>query len=83
MKRFPTLVCSRQVSPACREVIVELTGGAKKKYPESTGRYLPVEGEHQRGRPVGSFDNFFNNCFDAFLLTSILAIILSLDLNSI
>ena len=60
----PTMVCSRQVSLACREVIVELKGDAKKKYPESAGRYLPVEGEHQRGRPVGSFEYHFNKNVD-------------------
>ena len=63
----PTMVCSRQVSSACREVIVELKGDAKKKIPECAGSYLPVEGEHRRGRPVGSFDNNFNNCFDVGL----------------
>ena len=63
----PTMVCSRQVSPACKEVIVELKGDAKKKHPECAGRYLPLEGEYQSGRPVGSFDNNFNNCFDAGL----------------
>ena len=63
----PTMVCSREVSAACREVIVELEGDAKKKYPECAGSYLPVEGEHQRGRPVGSFDNYFNNNFDVGL----------------
>ena len=55
-----TMVCSRQVSPACKEVIVELKGVAKKKYPECAGRYLPLEGEYRRGRPVGSFDIYFN-----------------------
>ena len=60
----PTMVCSRQVSPACREVIVELKGGAEENQPECAGRYLPMEGEHNRGRPVGSFDRYFNNCFD-------------------
>ena len=59
----PTMVCSRQVSPVCREVIVELKGEAKKKHPECAGSYLPVEGEYQRGRLVGSFDNYFNNYF--------------------
>ena len=51
----PTMVCSRQVSPVCKEVIVELKGAAKKKQPGCAGRYLPLEGEHHRGRPVGSF----------------------------
>ena len=60
----PTMVCSRQVSPACREVIVELKGDVKEKWPECAGIYLPVEGEHSRGRPVGSFDNNFHNRFD-------------------
>ena len=59
----PSMVCSRQVSPVCREVIVELKGEAKMFHPECAGSYLPVEGEHQRGRPVGSFDNYFNNYF--------------------
>ena len=49
----PTMVCSRQVSPVCREVIVELEGEAKKNFPECAGSYLPVEGVHHRGRPVG------------------------------
>ena len=62
-----TMICSRQLSPVCREVIVELKGDAKKKYPSCAGSYLPVEGEHHRGRPVGSFDNNFNNCFDVGL----------------
>ena len=62
----PTMVCSREVLSACREVIVELKGDAKKKIP-CAGSYLPVEGEHRRGRPVGSFDNNFNNCFDVGL----------------
>ena len=57
----PTMVCSRQVLPACREVIVELQGSAKCA---GEGRYLPVEGEYHRGRPVGSFDRYFNNCCD-------------------
>merc|ERR1712080_518548 len=48
----PSMVCSREVSPACREVIVELKGDAKAKNPECAGSYLPVEGEYHRGRPV-------------------------------
>ena len=52
-----TMICSRQLSPVCKEVIVELQGAAKENHPECAGSYLPVEGEHNRGRPVGSFDN--------------------------
>ena len=43
----PTMVCSREVSPVCKEVIVELKGDAKKNHPECAGSYLPVEGEHR------------------------------------
>merc|ERR1712080_810471 len=48
----PSMVCSREVSPACREVIVELKGDVKAKHPECAGSYLPVEGEYNRGRPL-------------------------------
>ena len=60
----PSMVCSREVSAVCREVIVELKGDAEAKHPDCAGSYLPVEGEYHRGRPVGSFDNNFNNYFD-------------------
>ena len=53
----PTMVCSRQVSSACREVIVELKGSVKEKHPECAGSYKPVEGVYHSGRPVGSFDD--------------------------
>ena len=60
----PTLECSRQVTPACKKIIVELDGGAKEKYPELAGSYLPVikiklpsylpvEEKINRGRWVG------------------------------
>ena len=51
----PTMECSRELSPACSEITVELTGEALKKIPVLAGRYLPVEGKINRGRPVGSF----------------------------
>ena len=57
----PTMECSREQSPACSEVIVELTGEALKKIPMCVGRYLPVEGKIIRGRPVGSFEKHLNN----------------------
>ena len=52
-KSDPTLECSREVSTLCNEVKVELQGVAKEKYPRLAGSYLPMEGVHQRGRPVG------------------------------
>ena len=51
----PTMVCTRKLSTACSQVKVELDGGAKKTYPKLAGSYLPVEGVHQRGRPVGCY----------------------------
>ena len=59
----PTMVCSRQVSPLCTEVIVELHGVAMEKHPDCAGSYLPVEGEHIRGRLVGSFQQSFQQVF--------------------
>jgi len=58
----PTLVCSREVSDPCREVRVELHGGAKKKHPELAGSYL-VKGRINRGKWVlehadGSYRKF-------------------------
>ena len=55
----PTLECSRELSPACREITVELTGEALERYPELAGSYLPagrlpMKGKINRGRPVGS-----------------------------
>ena len=50
----PTLECSREVSTTCREVVVNLYGGAKEKFPYCAGRYLPVKGKMNRGRWVGS-----------------------------
>ena len=50
----PTLVCSREVTPACSKIVVELQGAAKKKHPELAGSYLPVKGKINRGRWVGS-----------------------------
>ena len=61
----PTLECSREVTPACSKIIVELQGSAKKKYPDLAGSYLPVEGKINRGRWVGSYQQHsfaFNNC---------------------
>ena len=46
----PTLECSRQVLPGCTEVIVELGGEAKERYPGLAGSYLPVKGKINRGR---------------------------------
>jgi len=48
----PTLVCSRDVSDPCREVRVELHGGAKEKVSQCAGSYLPVKGKINRGRWV-------------------------------
>merc|ERR1712226_935360 len=48
----PTMECSRELSPACSEIIVELTGAALKKIPMCAGSYLPVEGKIVRGRPL-------------------------------
>ena len=50
----PTFECSREVSPACSEIIVELQGKAKEKHPFCAGSYLPVDGKMNRGRWVGS-----------------------------
>ena len=47
-----TMVWSRLVSPPY-EIIVNLVNKAKEKHPTCAGRYLPVEGKHHRGRPVG------------------------------
>ena len=61
----PTLECSREVTPACSEIIVELQGEAKEKYPGLVGSYLPVKGKINRGRWVGSYQQHsfaFNNC---------------------
>ena len=51
----PTLEASRQVSKPCSEVLVELHGAAKEKWPECAGIYKPLEGRHNRGRWVSSF----------------------------
>ena len=51
----PTLECSRQVLPSCTEVIVELGGEVKEKYPELAGSYFPVKEKINRGRWVGSY----------------------------
>ena len=60
----PTMVCSRDLSPACGEIVVQLEGKAKEKYPECAGIYKPVKGKRQRGRWVGSYQlqsfAFFN-----------------------
>ena len=60
----PTLECSREVTPACSEIVVELQGAAKEKYPGLGGSYLPVKGKINRGRWVGSYQQHslaFNN----------------------
>ena len=51
----PTLECSRDLSEPCKEIVVELRGEAKKKWPRCEGSYLPVEGTIIRGRPVSAF----------------------------
>ena len=51
----PTLECSREVTPACSEIVVELQGAAKEKYPQCAGSYLPVKGKIHQGRWVGSY----------------------------
>ena len=51
----PTMVCSRDLSPACGEIVVQLEGKAKEKHPEFAGIYKPVKGKFQRGRWVGSY----------------------------
>ena len=61
----PTLECSREVSPPCTEVIVELQGAAKEKKGHYAGSYLPVKEKINRGRWVGSYQQHlfaFNNC---------------------
>ena len=61
----PTLECSREVTPACSKIVVELQGAAKEKYPWCAGSYLPVKGKINRGRWVGSYQQqsfAFNNC---------------------
>ena len=62
----PTLECSREVTPACSKIIVELQGSTKEKpgswcdlgnyswFAGLAGSYLPVEGKINRGRWVGS-----------------------------
>ena len=52
-KSDPTLVVSRELTPVCSEIIVEVKGEAKKKYPELGGRYIPLKGTMNRGRWVG------------------------------
>ena len=51
----PTLECSRDLSEPCKEIVVELGGEAKKKWPRCEGSYLPVDGVIIRGRPVSAF----------------------------
>ena len=50
----PTLVCSREMTPVCAEIIVELESEAKKNYPQLAGIYKPVKGKFNQGRQVGS-----------------------------
>ena len=61
----PTMVCSKYVSSACGEIVVQLKGKAKKKHPECAGIYKLVEGKRQRGRWVGSYQQqsfaFYNH----------------------
>ena len=51
----PTMECSRNLSELCREIVVELCGEAKKKWPCCQGSYFPLEGTIIRGRPVSAF----------------------------
>ena len=51
----PTMVCSKNLSPACGEIVVQLEGKAKEKHPYCAGIYKPVKGKRQRGRWVGSY----------------------------
>merc|ERR1712126_205353 len=51
-KSDPTLVVSREVTPVCAEIIVEVKGEAKEKHPELDGHYLPLKGKMNRGRWV-------------------------------
>ena len=51
----PTMECCRDLSESCKEIVVELGGEAKKKWPRCEGSYLPVEGRIIRGRPVSAF----------------------------
>ena len=65
MESDPTLECSREVTPACSEIIVELQGKAEEKLSQWGGSYLPVKGKINRGRWVGSYQQHsfaFNNC---------------------
>ena len=57
----PTLECSRDLSEPCKEIVVELGGEAKKKWPRCEGSYLPVDGRIIRGRPVSAFLEMFSN----------------------
>ena len=50
----PAMECTSQLSPACSEVVVRFHHAAKDKLSDQwAGGYLPVEGKHNRGRPVG------------------------------
>ena len=42
------MICSREVTPACAEVSVELSGREKDWYPKRAGRYLLMEGKRQK-----------------------------------
>ena len=55
----PTLECSRDLSEPCKEIVVELRGEAKTKWPRCEGRYLPVNGMIIRGRPVSALKRCF------------------------
>ena len=61
----PTMVCSRDLSPACGEIVVQLEGKAKELHSKFAGIYKPVKGKRQRGRWVGSYQRqsfAFYNC---------------------
>ena len=61
----PTMVCSRDLSPACSEIVVQLEGKAKELLSFCAGIYKPVKGKRQRGRWVGSYQQqsfAFYNC---------------------
>jgi len=49
----PTMECSRELTPICTEVRVELFGAAKEEHPLYEGSYVPVDGKINRGRWVG------------------------------
>ena len=60
-----TMVCSKDLSPVCGEIVVKLKGKAKELHSKLAGIYKPVKGKRQRGRWVGSYQQqsfaFFNS----------------------